>query len=170
MYTMLLWNVCRSVWMRVYRPETRGRYTVHLCVYMYMPIAGLRCRVVEICNMGYMCFRSCTRHSVTCMHLLAQHLVSDSQVASLSLSLSLSQQACPFELKVFTDSCEGEIEIVDILPFDPEVTSALCHIVVERGVSEAVRDGNGDLFTHIFTTPHLTTIVAENKVCQCLVP
>ena len=75
-------------------------------------------------------------------------------------------QACPFQLKVFTDSCEAEIEIIDIVPFDPEVTIALCHMVVERGVSEAVWNGDGQLITHTYTTPHLSSIVVENKVCS----
>ena len=73
-------------------------------------------------------------------------------------------QACPFTLEVFTEDCEGEIEIVDLLPFNPIVDPALCRLVVERGVCGEVRDGNGELFMYTFTTPHLTTIVVENKV------
>ena len=66
---------------------------------------------------------------------------------------------------MFTEDCEGEIEIVDLLPFNPVVDSALCRLVMERGVSVDVRDGGGDLSVYTFTTPHLTTIVLENKVC-----
>ena len=73
-------------------------------------------------------------------------------------------QACPFTLEVFTEDCEGEIEIVDLLPFNPIVDPALCRLVVERGVCGDVMDGNGELFKHSFITPHLTTIVMENKV------
>ena len=73
-------------------------------------------------------------------------------------------QACPFTLEVFTEDCEGEIEIVDLLPFNPIVDPALCHLVMERGVCGEVRDGGGNLFMYTFTTLHLTTIALENKV------
>ena len=73
-------------------------------------------------------------------------------------------QACPFTLEVFTEDCEGEIEIVDLLPFNPVVDPALCHLVMERGVCGEVRDGGGHLLMYTFTTPHLTTIAMENKV------
>ena len=79
-------------------------------------------------------------------------------------TLTLHTQACPFTLEVFTEDCEGEIEIVDLLPFNPVVNPALCQLVMERGVSEEVRDGGGDLLMYTFTTPHLTTIAVENKV------
>ena len=67
-------------------------------------------------------------------------------------------QACPFILEVFTEDCEGEIEIVDLLPFSPIINPALSQLVVERGVCGDVRDANGKLFKYTFTTPHLTTI------------
>ena len=73
-------------------------------------------------------------------------------------------QACPFELEVFTEDCEGEIEIVDLLPFAPIVDPALCQLVMERGVCEELRDGRGELYTHTFSTPYMTTIAVENKV------
>ena len=78
--------------------------------------------------------------------------------------LYLSMQACPFTLEVFTEDCEGEIEIVDLLPFNPVVDPALCRLVMERGVSVDVRDGGEDLLAYTFTTPQLTTIALENKV------
>ena len=73
---------------------------------------------------------------------------------------------------MFTDSCEGEIEIIDILSSDPEVSAALCRVAVERGVCESVggevgkggMEGGGGLLTYTYTTPHLATIVVENKV------
>ena len=77
---------------------------------------------------------------------------------------TLHTQACPFTLEVFTEDCEGEIEIVDLLSFNPVVDPALCRLVMERGVCGEVRDGGGDLLTYTFTTPHLTTIAVENKV------
>lgn len=79
-------------------------------------------------------------------------------------TLTLHTKACPFNLEVFTEDCEGEIEIVDLLPFNPIVNPALCRLVMERGVCGEVRDGSGDLFIYTFTTPHLTTIATENKV------
>ena len=42
---------------------------------------------------------------------------------------------------------------------------ALISVVMERGVAEHVRGGEQEeLGTYTFTTPYLTTIVAENKV------
>lgn len=73
-------------------------------------------------------------------------------------------QACPFVLDVFTEDNEGEIEIVDLLPATPHVDPALTVLVKERGVSEAVMEGMGQLNTYTFTTPHMTTIAVENKV------
>ena len=73
-------------------------------------------------------------------------------------------QACPFELEVFTEDCEGEIEIVDLLPFSPIVDPALCQLVMERGVCEESRDSREELYTHTLSTPHMTTIAVENKV------
>ena len=90
----------------------------------------------------------------------------------LHTHIHTNTQACPFELEVFTDSCEGEIEIIDILNSDPEVSAALCRVAVERGVCESVggevgkggMEGGGGLLTYTYITPHLATIVVENKV------
>lgn len=65
---------------------------------------------------------------------------------------------------MFTEDCEGEIEIVDVLPFGPIVDAALCQLVMEKGVCEGVRDGQGELHTYTFSTPHMTTIAVENQV------
>lgn len=73
-------------------------------------------------------------------------------------------QACPFVLDVFTEDNEGEIEIVDLLPSTPHTDPALCRLIQERGVCEAVSEGKGVLYTHTFSTPHMTTVVVENKV------
>ena len=83
---------------------------------------------------------------------------------SLTHLHTLHPQACPFTLEVFTEDCEGEIEIVDLLSFNPIIDPALCRFVMERGVCGEVRDGSGDLLMYTFTTPHLTTIAVENKV------
>ena len=73
-------------------------------------------------------------------------------------------QACPFELEVFTEDCEGEIEIVDLLTFEPIIAPVLSQVVMERGVCEDVRDGREGLQTYTYTTQHMSTIVVENKV------
>lgn len=67
---------------------------------------------------------------------------------------------------MFTEECEGEIEIVDLLPFGPVTNPALSQIVTERGVVGDIegRDEGEELTTYTFNTPHLTTIVVENKV------
>ena len=65
---------------------------------------------------------------------------------------------------VFTEDNEGEIEIVDLLPSTPHTDPALCRLIQERGVCEAVSEGKGVLYTHTFSTPHMTTVVVENKV------
>ena len=67
-------------------------------------------------------------------------------------------------MDVYTEDCEGEIEIVDLLPFNSIVDPALCRLVVDRGVCEAVKDGQGELNTYTFITPHISTIVVESKV------
>lgn len=77
---------------------------------------------------------------------------------------------------MYTEDNEGEIEIVDLLPSTPYTDPALCALVKERGVCEGVRDGREELYTHTFTTPHMTTIAVENKVhalmmyiqCTCI--
>ena len=53
---------------------------------------------------------------------------------------------------------------MDLLPFAPLVDPALSQLVRERGVCEAVREGKGELDLFTFTTPHMTTLVVENKV------
>lgn len=73
-------------------------------------------------------------------------------------------QACPFEFEVFTEESEGEIEIVSLAPFSPVLDPALCQLVKERGIDGTVRDGKESVITHTLITPHLTTIVVENKV------
>ena len=50
------------------------------------------------------------------------------------------------------------------MPFDPIVDPALSQVVVERGVDGEVRDGRGELSTFTYSTPHMSTIVVENKV------
>ncbi len=73
-------------------------------------------------------------------------------------------QACPFLLEVFTEDCEGEIEIIDLLPSAPIVNPAFSQVVVEKGVATPVKGGEESLMSYIFTTPYLTTIAVENKV------
>ena len=58
---------------------------------------------------------------------------------------------------------QGEIKIGDVLPFGPVVDAALCH---GEGVCEGVRDDQGELNTHTFSTPHTTTIAVVNQVCS----
>ncbi len=65
---------------------------------------------------------------------------------------------------MFTEECEGEIEIIDLLTFTPTTDPALCQVAAERGVCEEVQDGRGELFTYTLSTPHMTTIALENKV------
>ncbi len=77
---------------------------------------------------------------------------------------SLDLQACPFVFDLFTEDNEGEIEIVDLLPSTPHINPALSRLIRERGVCKAVNEGRGQLDTYTFTTPHMTTIVVENKV------
>ena len=65
-----------------------------------------------------------------------------------------------------TEDCEGQIEIVDLLPFSPVVDPALSQLVMEKGVEGQVKGGEeeGELATYTFSTPHLTTVVVQNKV------
>ena len=69
---------------------------------------------------------------------------------------------------MFTEDCEGEIEIVDMLPFSADVHPALISMVMERGVVGTVKGGDqGELAAYTFSTPYLTAIVVENKVSVC---
>ena len=72
--------------------------------------------------------------------------------------------SCPFALEVFTEECEGEIEIVDLLPCDLLVDPVLTRLVVEMGVASDVVNSRGEIFMHTYATPHITTVVLENKV------
>jgi hypothetical protein len=70
---------------------------------------------------------------------------------------------------VLTEDCEGEMEIVDLLPFFSVTNPAFAVLAIEKGVATAVRgDEEGELGTYTFTTPHLTTLVVENRVCAVL--
>ena len=73
-------------------------------------------------------------------------------------------QACPFQFEVFTEESEGEIEIVSLSPFSTVLEPALCQLVKDRGIDGTVRDAKENVVTHMLLTPHLTTIVVENKV------
>ena len=53
---------------------------------------------------------------------------------------------------------------MDLLPYAPLIDPALSQLVRERGVCEAVREGKGELDLFTFTTPHMSTLVVENKV------
>ena len=67
---------------------------------------------------------------------------------------------------MFTEDCDGEIEITGLAPTAPIIEPALCQLVRERGVCGKVKDGGEEVVTHTFMTPELTTIVVENKVGQ----
>lgn len=74
-------------------------------------------------------------------------------------------QACPFSFEVLTEDHEGEIEIIDLLPFSPVANAAFCELALERGVAGPVKGGEEEeVAIHTFTTPHMTVLVVENKV------
>ena len=97
--------------------------------------------------------------------LLASCGVAASMISDIHYVCTMYVQACPFLFEVLTEDCEGEIEIVDLLPFHPIIEPALSQLVVEKGVEGVVKGGEAEMVTYTFTTPNLTTILVENKVC-----
>ena len=75
-------------------------------------------------------------------------------------------------LEVWSEDCEGQLEIVDMQPLAPLLHYALCLWVVEGGVGlpvQGVDEGDEEgPFVYLFTASNLTTIVVENKVCVCV--
>ena len=73
-------------------------------------------------------------------------------------------QACPFLFEIFTQECDGEVEILPIALSSKHVDPALCQLARESGMTGTVRGGGKDVVAHSLVTSHLTTIVIENKV------
>ena len=65
---------------------------------------------------------------------------------------------------MFTEECDGEIEILPMTASVPYVDAALSLLAKEMGVAGSVRDAGEDVVTHTLVSPHMTTIVIENKV------
>ena len=73
-------------------------------------------------------------------------------------------QACPFLFEIFTQECDGEVEILPMALSSKHVDPALCQLARGRGMTGTVRGGGKDVVAHSLVTSHLTTIVIENKV------
>ena len=67
---------------------------------------------------------------------------------------------------MLTEDCEGEVEITDLLPFSPVADLAFSQLAMERGVVGVVNGGEEELAAHTFTTPHIITLVIQNKVLK----
>ena len=65
---------------------------------------------------------------------------------------------------MFTEACEGEVEIVALLPSWPVVGPSLVDLAGGRGVRGEVGSGGHDLCTYTLSSPLMATIAVENKV------
>lgn len=65
---------------------------------------------------------------------------------------------------MFTEECDGEIEILPMTASALYIDVALSLLAKEMGVAGNVRDAGEDVITHTLVSPHMTTIVIENKV------
>lgn len=65
---------------------------------------------------------------------------------------------------MYTEECDGEIEILPMTVSAPYVDVALSLLAKEMGVAGSVRDAGEDIVTHTLVSPQMTTIVIENKV------
>ena len=81
-------------------------------------------------------------------------------------------QACPFLFEIFTQECDGEVEILPMALSSKHIDPALCQLARGHGMTGTVRGGGKDVVAHSLVTSHLTTIVIENKVnvmeCICM--
>ena len=76
-----------------------------------------------------------------------------------------TSQGCPFLMDMYSELCEAELEIVDVLPCSDTVDPALCKLGVAKGVSGELKGcDDGSVVGHACTLPHWAMIVVENKV------
>ena len=81
-----------------------------------------------------------------------------------------NSQACPFALEIFSESCDIELEIIDVLPGSDIVDPALCTLAIEEGVSGGVKGCGSTITSHAYILPHWISIVASNTVSHlCLI-
>ena len=73
-------------------------------------------------------------------------------------------QACPFVFEIFTEECDGEVEILPMADSAIHVNPALCLLAKEKGILGNVRDGGDDVVVHTLVSLYVTTIAVENKV------
>ena len=74
-------------------------------------------------------------------------------------------QGCPFLMDIYSEQCEAELEIVDVLQCSDTVDPALCKLGVAKGVSGELKGcDDGSVVGHAYTLPHWAMIAVENKV------
>jgi Ca2+-binding EF-hand superfamily protein len=71
-------------------------------------------------------------------------------------------KACPFQFEVYTESCDGEIEILPLSSSSDCIDESLCGLAVVANMTGSVR-GTDDVVTHTLAMTSMTTIVIENK-------
>ena len=75
-------------------------------------------------------------------------------------------QACPFSFNVHTETCEGEIVVMEMQPFASLINSVLCQLAIMRGVANPVKGGEASEQVTLYTynSLHHTSTVIENEV------
>ena len=65
-----------------------------------------------------------------------------------------------------TETCEGEIVVMEMQPFVSLVNPVLCQVALMRGVADAVKgeETNEQVILYTYNSLYHTTIVIENKV------
>ena len=75
-------------------------------------------------------------------------------------------QACPFSFNVHTETCEGEIIVMETQPFVSLVNPVLCQLAIMRGVADPVKgeETNEQVILYTYNSLYHTSLVIENKV------
>ena len=75
-------------------------------------------------------------------------------------------QACPFSFNLHTETCEGEIVVMEMQPFVSLISPVLCQLAIMRGVADPVKgeEASEQVTLYTYISLYHTSIVVENKV------
>lgn len=75
-------------------------------------------------------------------------------------------QACPFSLDVHTDTCEGEIVVMEMQSCVSLINPVLCQLAIMRGVASPVKgeEVSDQVTLYTYNSLYYTSTVIENKV------
>ena len=106
-----------------------------------------------------------SQHVCVCVHTCVCVCVCERERERLISSPHLPLQGCPFLMDIYSEQCEAELEIVDVLQCSDTVDPALSKLGVAKGVSGELKGcDDSSVMGHAYTLPHWAMIVVENKV------